>query len=106
MDYLAYFAAGLLLTNGVPHFINGISGRNFQSPFASPPGVGESPPLVNVIWGMANFILGYLLVTGVGDYFGGLTLDALMVGSGSILMALILSWHLGRVRASLGIESR
>jgi hypothetical protein len=106
MDYLAYFAAGLLLTNGVPHFINGISGRNFQSPFASPPGVGESPPLVNVIWGIVNFILGYLLLTGVGDYAGGLTLDALMVGSGSILMALILSWHFGRVRASPGIEDR
>ena len=79
------------MTNGVPHFVNGISGRNFQSPFASPPGVGESSPLVNVIWGMVNFILGYMLVAGVGDYAGGLTLDALMVGSGSILVALILS---------------
>jgi hypothetical protein len=103
MDYLAYFAAGLLLTNGVPHFVNGISGRKFQSPFASPPGVGESPPLVNVIWGMANFILGYVLVAGVGDYAGGLTSDALMVGSGAILMALILSWHFGRVRVRQGM---
>jgi hypothetical protein len=76
------------------------------SPFASPPGVGESPPLVNVIWGIVNFILGYLLLTGVGDYTSGLTLDALMVGSGSILMALILSWHFGRLRASPGIEDR
>ena len=49
--YLAYFAAGALLVNGVPHFVNGISGKRFQSPFASPPGVGESPPLVNVLWG-------------------------------------------------------
>ena len=104
MDYLAYFAAGLLLTNGVPHFVNGISGRKFQSPFASPPGVGESPPLVNVIWGMANFISGYVLLAGVGDYAGGLTLDALMVGSGSILMALILSWHFGLVRARQGMD--
>jgi hypothetical protein len=88
----------LLLTNDVPHFVNGISGRNFQSPFASPPGVVESSSLVNVIWGMANFILGYILVAGVGDYAGGLTLDALMVGSGSVLMALSLAWHFGRVR--------
>ena len=49
--YLAYFAAGALLANGVPHFVNGISGKRFQSPFAWPPGVGESPPLVNVLWG-------------------------------------------------------
>jgi hypothetical protein len=99
MEYLAYFAAGLLLTNGIPHFVNGISGRRFQSPFASPPGVGESSPLVNVVWGFVNFILGYLLVAGVGDFTGGLTLDSLMVGSGVILMALILAWHFGRVRA-------
>ena len=99
MEYLAYFAAGLLLTNGIPHFVNGISGRRFQSPFASPPGIGESSPIVNVIWGLVNFILGYLLVAGVGDFTGGLTLDSLMVGIGVILMALMLSWHFGRVRA-------
>jgi hypothetical protein len=104
VDYLAYFAAGLLLTNGVPHFINGISGRNFQSPFASPPGVGESAPLVNVIWGLVNIVLGYMLVTGVGDYASGLTLDALMLGLGSTLMALILSWYFGRVRAHHNME--
>jgi hypothetical protein len=98
MEYLAYFAAGLLLTNGVPHFVHGIFGRRFQSPFASPPGVGESSPVVNVVWGLANFIIGYLLIAGVGDFTGGLTLDSLMVGIGALLMALILSWHFGRVR--------
>lgn len=100
MDYLAYFASGLLITNGIPHFVNGISGRRFQSPFASPPGVGESSPLINVIWGMVNFILGYLLLAGVGDYAGGISLDTGLFALGSILMALILSWHFGRVRAS------
>jgi hypothetical protein len=99
MEYLAYFAAGLLLTNGIPHFVNGISGRRFQSPFASPPGVGESSPIVNVFWGLVNFILGYLLLAGLGDFTGGLTLDSLVVGVGVILMALILAWHFGRVRA-------
>ena len=96
MVYLAYFAAGLFLTNGVPHFINGISGRRFQSPFASPPGVGESPPLVNVLWGMANFVVGYLLITGVAEFNIGLTL-AFGVGAASI--AVVLSWHFGRVRS-------
>ncbi|GAG09391.1 unnamed protein product, partial [marine sediment metagenome] len=44
--YLAYFFAGVFLANGVPHFVHGISGKKFQSPFASPPAVGESSPLV------------------------------------------------------------
>ncbi len=39
--YLLQFVAGLLLANGVPHFVQGISGRWFPTPFASPPGVGE-----------------------------------------------------------------
>jgi hypothetical protein len=98
MDNLAYFASGLLITNGIPHFVNGISGHRFQSPFASPPGVGKSSPLINVIWGMVNFILGYLLLAGVGDFAGGISLDTALFGLGSILMALILSWHFGRVR--------
>ena len=52
--YLLQFVAGLFLANGVPHFVQGISGHWFQSPFASPPGVGESSPVVNVLWGFLN----------------------------------------------------
>ena len=39
--YLLQFVSGLLLANGVPHFVQGISGRWFQTPFASPPGVED-----------------------------------------------------------------
>ena len=97
--YLAYFAAGAFFANGVPHFVNGISGNRFQSPFASPPGVGQSSALVNVIWGMANFVFGYLLLYGAGSFKTGLTLDALLFGLGFGLMAITLAWHFGRVRA-------
>jgi hypothetical protein len=99
MDYLAYFATGLLLANGVPHLVSGLSGCKFQSPFASPPGVIKSSPLVNVIWGMVNIVLGYVLLKGVGDYAGGLMIDTLILGLGSTLMALVLFWHFGHVRA-------
>ena len=95
--YLAYFVAGLFLANGVPHFVNGISGNKFQTPFAKPPGVGESSALVNVIWGFVNFIIGYALISGFGDFTGGFTLDVLMVGLGALVAALWLGWHFGRV---------
>ena len=52
--YLLQFLAGMFLANGVPHFVQGISGHWFQTPFASPPGVGESSPVVNVLWGFLN----------------------------------------------------
>ena len=93
--YLAHFVAGVVLANAVPHFVNGISGRKFQSPFASPPGVGESSPMVNVIWGLANLVIGYLLLTGVGHFTLRPSLDSLAVGLGVVVISLVLSRHFG-----------
>ena len=59
--YLIHFAGGLVFANGLPHFLHGMSGEKFQSPFANPPGKGLSSPLVNVVWGFANFVVGYAL---------------------------------------------
>ena len=97
--YLAHFGAGIFITNGIPHFVNGISGRKFQSPFASPPGVGESSPIVNVIWGMVNFLIGYYLLYGIGNFVGGFNLDVLVVALGAVLTALGLAAHFGRINA-------
>ena len=97
--YLAHFFAGVFLTNSVPHFVHGISGRPFQSPFASPPGVGESSPLVNVLWGFANWVVGYLLLTAVSPFSAGATLDALIVAIGSLGTSILLSMHFGQVHS-------
>lgn len=97
--YLAYFFAGVFLANGVPHFVHGISGKKFQSPFASPPAVGESSPLVNVIWGLVNFTIGYALIYGVGDFTFGFSPAVLMVGLGTIVAAVALAFYFGRVRS-------
>jgi hypothetical protein len=59
--YIAAFFAGGFLTNAIPHFVNGISGKAFPTPFASPPGVGLSSPLTNVLWALFNLLIGYLL---------------------------------------------
>jgi len=59
--YIAAFFAGALLTNVVPHFVNGISGNAFPTPFANPPGKGLSSPLINVLWALCNLLAGYVL---------------------------------------------
>lgn len=59
--YIACFFAGAFLANTVPHFVHGISGDLFPSPFADPPGKGLSSPLINVLWGFLNLIIGYIL---------------------------------------------
>jgi hypothetical protein len=59
-NYLAGFLAGGFLANFVPHFVNGISGDRFPTPFAKPSGKGLSSPTVNVIWALINLLAGYL----------------------------------------------
>jgi hypothetical protein len=60
-NYIACFFAGLFLANFVPHFIQGISGHSFPTPFSNPPGKGLSSPMINVLWGFLNMVIGYLL---------------------------------------------
>ena len=59
--YIACFFAGMFLTNVVPHFVHGISGDRFPTPFAHPPGKGLSSSTVNVVWALFNLLVGYIL---------------------------------------------
>ncbi len=61
-QYLASFFAGAFLANVVPHFVHGISGNKFPTPFAKPPGKGLSSPTVNMVWSLFNLLVGYLLL--------------------------------------------
>jgi hypothetical protein len=60
--YIAVFFAGAFLANVVPHFIHGVSGDPFPSPFSNPPGKGPSSPTVNVLWACFNLLVGYILL--------------------------------------------
>ena len=99
-SYVLEFVSGLLLTNGVPHFVQGVSGHRFQSPFASPPGVGESSPLSNALWGFANLALGFLLLSFFRPRGPEAAVGWILVGSGVLLAAVLLSTYFGRVRSN------
>jgi hypothetical protein len=60
-NYLAAFFAAVILTNAVPHFIHGISGDKFPTPFSKPAGKGLSSPVVNTLWACLNLLIGYML---------------------------------------------
>lgn len=98
--YLAYFFAGVFLANGIPHFVHGISGKEFSTPFAKHPGSGNSSPVLNVIWGAINFMVGYILIFMVGQFEVGLTMSALVVGLGGLITAVGLAISFGRERGS------
>jgi len=86
--YIAGFFAGGFLTNVVPHFVNGISGNAFPTPFSDPPGKGLSSPLTNVLWALFNLLAGYLLFRvsrlnsksklGLAIFFVGMILISIM----------------------------
>jgi len=67
VEYLACFFGGAFFTNAVPHFVSGVMGRPFQSPFATPHGVGLSSSTVNVLWGFFNLVVAYVLLCRVGN---------------------------------------
>ena len=96
------FVAGLFLANGVPHFVQGISGHRFQTPFASPPGVGESSPVVNVLWGFLNLAVGFALLFAFAPKGSDVIAEWAFVGLGALIMALFLAHHFGRVRSRPG----
>jgi hypothetical protein len=94
--YLSYFFGGAFLANTLPHLINGISGSPFQSPFSKPPGQGLSSSTVNVLWGFFNLAVAYLLVCRVGTFSLLNTAQVLALGSGILLMSLMLAHSFGR----------
>jgi len=89
--YVAWFFGGAFLVNSVPHFTNGVSGRPFPTPFAKPPGRGLSPSWLNVLWGLFNVLIGYLLVYRVGRFNLRSTPDVVVLGIGALLMAVMLA---------------
>lgn len=98
---LAYFFGGAFLVNAVPHFVSGVTGRRFPSPFSSSPGKGLSSPTVNVLWGAFNFAIAYLLILRVGSFDIRNTRDVLLVGAGGLLMGIQLSSWFGRANRAI-----
>jgi hypothetical protein len=92
----SYFFGGIFLANFVPHFVSGMMGRPFQTPFAKPPGEGLSSSTVNVLWGFFNAAAGYLLVVRVGNFDPRSISDVLALAVGALLISLQMARHFGK----------
>ena len=96
LHYAAYFLGGFFLTNAIPHFVNGVMGRAFQSPFAKPRGIGLSSSTLNVLWGFINLTVGYFLVWHVGSFDLRSTDQAAALGLGVLLFGIFIARYFGR----------
>jgi hypothetical protein len=96
LPLVSYFFGGMFLANAVPHVVSGLTGRPFQTPFAKPPGEGLSSSTVNVLWGLLNVVIAYLLLVRVGQFDLRSTPDALAAGVGVLLIGLFSARHFGQ----------
>jgi hypothetical protein len=98
MNLVFGFIAGMLLTNGVPHFVSGIMGKSHMTPLTK-----DSSALVNVVWAFINFVIGVW----VFNYSGGnlatiLSFDnySLSFWIGSFALSLTAAWLFSKPNAS------
>ena len=95
IELILVFGAGAFGTNALPHLCMGVTGRAFPTPFARPPGRGESSATLNVVWAFANLVAAYLLfhTADAASPTAPPVLAALTLGA--LVMALVLAWHFG-----------
>ena len=96
--YLACFFSGLFLANALPHYVKGVCGDKFPTPFAHPPGIGLSSPIVNTLWGLLNLVIGYGLIR-AGRLATGDTLAVIVFAAGIIAISVMLSLHFPKKHA-------
>ena len=88
--YIACFFSGMFLANFVPHFVHGISGDRFATPFAHPRGKGLSSPTVNVVWALFNLLVGYILFR-MGKVWSGDNSGLVIFFAGIVAISTMLS---------------
>jgi hypothetical protein len=98
MIYLTLFFCGAFLCNAIPHLVAGVQGAPFPTPFAKPPGVGNSSPLVNVLWASFNLAAGLALFAWHPASLGA-NLPCLALALGALAMGLFAAHHFGKVRS-------
>ncbi len=97
-NYLACFFSGLFLANAVPHYVKGVCGDKFPTPFAKPPGIGLSSAIVNTLWGLLNIVIGYVLFR-AGKLATGDTLALSLFFVGIAVISVQLSLHFTKKHA-------
>ena len=84
--YVGYYFAGAFLANTIPHLVQGISGREFRTPFGDP-----SSALLNGIWGLVNLALGVTMLIALGGCELKFNRKLVVIALGFAVMTLLLA---------------
>ncbi len=91
MEIVWLFFSGLFFANGIPHFVNGISGKEFHNPSLHRFVPQVPSPLFNVIWGLLNFGLALFLFSLAQGFSFGLNGGSVAFGIGFVFASVGLS---------------
>lgn len=93
-SYKSAFAAGVVTSNGLFHFLHGILGYDeFPAPFAKVFGRGIPTDISNIVWGFFNLAVAYVLIIRCKKSDTKWTFILLFI-SGTVIMALLLRFVL------------
>jgi len=87
------FIAGLFFANAVPHVLAGPLILNLPTPFSGGPGT-LSTPMINVLWGLSNVGIGWILSTRIRPWFSLAPVRGTIVAA-AVLFAIFLTWAIG-----------
>jgi hypothetical protein len=97
MHAFAHLFTGALLCNALPHLAAGLQGKAFPTPFAKPRGVGLSSAPINVLWGFANLLAGFVLLAAYPVQVSLTPEFGLTVG-GALLLGMYLAMRFSKAR--------
>lgn len=89
--FIIHFIAAAIMTNGIPHFVSGVSGRPFRTPLSRASAGRPGSPAANVVWGWVNFLVAFLLFANIGPLYIGTPGDTVFVAAGVLVAGLVLS---------------
>lgn len=95
---IAGFFAGAFFTNAVPHVVQGVRGNHSPTPFASPPGRGNSSPEINVLCSFFNVTVGGALLYAFLPQLPPPRSLCAVALIGGLVMALYLAQHFAKPR--------
>jgi hypothetical protein len=98
-EVLSLSLGGVFLANFAPHFVAGVSGRAFPTPFARPPFRGQSSPPINVLWALFNLVAAYVLLVRLGHFDAAQSVHFAAMLAGFGLASLGIARSAGHLRA-------